>query len=282
MFWMFLSNNKFIAAVCAVLCVSLFWPTLSARPSRKIQTPTQEIQPTPAVYIIIHGTWSCGIEWANAGGDFFDALEKSAPAGSSILPYTWNGNNDYVSRQQAATGLVKLIKSYPPKTTINIIAHSHGANVGILASQTLAKDPNNHHRIVCFYALGVPVNVSSYAPAMQAIDTFYNFFSFEDFVQPVFGFFERIYPEHERIANIRLFIHGKEPGHSDLHDPLVGQLLPHLSNFMQAHTNDLRIPTILYLEKDKIPVFKVDTDRDRLLLRDKQIIRLLATSMAPQ
>lgn len=234
------------------------------------------------VYIIVHGTWSCGISWANSGGDFFDALEKSAPEGSHILPYTWSGNVDHVSREHAAKGLVKLIKSYPAKTNINLIAHSHGANVATVASQMLAKDLNNHHSIANFYALGAPVNVSSYAPAMNVIKNFYNLFSFEDFVQPVFGFFERTYPEHEHTANIRIFINGKEPGHSELHDPLVAQLLPHLPAFLQAQEQKMQTPSIIYVEKDAVPKYQIDRDRKRLLQRDKQIIQLLATSMAPQ
>ncbi len=234
------------------------------------------------VYIIIHGTWSCGISWANSGGDFFDALEKSAPTGSHILPYTWSGNTDHASREHAAKGLVKLIKSYPPQTTINIIAHSHGANVATVTSQMLAKDPNNQHTITNFYALGAPVSTTSYAPAMQVIQNMYNIFSFEDFVQPVFGFFERIYPEHEHIANIRIFINGKEPGHSELHDPLVGQLLPHLPAFLRAQKADLRTPALIYLAKNTVPKYEIDRDRERLLQRDRQIIQLLAMSMTHQ
>ncbi|PKN03820.1 hypothetical protein CVU75_00165 [Candidatus Dependentiae bacterium HGW-Dependentiae-1] len=234
------------------------------------------------VYIIIHGTWSCGTAWANSGGDFFDALEKNAPTESNILPYTWSGSTDNASREHAARGLVKLIKSYPPKTNIHLIAHSHGANVGIVASQMLAKEKDNHHFIADFYAMGAPVHMSSYAPAMNVIAYFYNLFSFEDFVQPVFGFFERIYPEHPRIANLRVFLNGKQPGHSELHDPLVGQLIPHLPAFLHANKCTLSAPGIIYLTTDAAPTYKADTDRERLLQRDKQMIQLLATSLSPQ
>ena len=260
--------------ISCVLVFSLCRPPLKAQESSVFKAHN--------VYIIIHGTWSCGTSWANAGGDFFDALEKNAPEGSAILPYTWSGSVDHASREHAAKGLVKLIKSYPPKTNIHIIAHSHGANVATVAAQILAKDPNNHHFITDFYALGAPVNMSSYSPAMDVIGSLYNLFSFEDFVQPVFGFFERIYPEHPRIANFRIFLNGKEPGHSELHDPLVGQLIPHLPAFLYANKCPLSAPGIIYLTQNSLPVYKTDTDRERLLQRDKQMIQLLATSLAPQ
>ena len=166
------------------------------------------------VFIIVHGTWAPGTAWCKPGGNFFDALEKAIGKNDVVIPYTWAGALDHEIRLRAAHGLVNVIKSYPKKTKIIIIAHSHGGNIAILASQQLTR------KIEKLYLLGTPIN-TDYQPNMKTIKQIYNLFSFGDEVQCAMGFFERTLPEHERIFNIHVTMHHKEIGHFQLHERCI-------------------------------------------------------------
>ena len=58
--------------------------------------------------------------------------------------------------------------------------------------------------------------MSNYLPNMKVIQYLYNLFSFEDLIQTVLGLSVREFPEHKRIANLRVIINGKEPDHAGL------------------------------------------------------------------
>ena len=65
-------------------------------------------------------------------------------------------------------------------------------------------------------------------PDMDVINILFNLYSKGDIVQPVFGFYSRLFPEHDRIANFRVTIEdsgifGDDPSHSEMHDPIVAQ-----------------------------------------------------------
>ncbi len=238
------------------------------------------------VFIVVHGTWAAQSAWFQAGGDFFDTLEKSAKTiNAHVVSYVWSGKNNYESRVQAAKGLVKLIQSYPVDTYINLVTHSHGSNVGILASQFLAKDCINKHKIDVFYALATPVQTTSYFPDMNTIRYFYHLFSFADLVQPVIGLFDRQYPQHERIANIRVTIENKEPQHSALHDPIIAHWLPYLHEKLMLqtlHTNQPIIfthPGIIHFFANHPPRYEIDTHRADLLKQSDVINQFLANSL---
>jgi hypothetical protein len=226
------------------------------------------------VYIIVHGTWGLEKTWYVPGGDFFDALEISAKEhNATVVPFSWTGKNSIQARQKAAQNLTKLIETYDKATEITVIAHSHGGNVTIIASHLLHKN-----KIFCLYTLGTPINRSLY-PNMDTIRYCYNFFSFEDLVQPVLGMFEREYAPHERIANVRIVINGKEPDHTDLHHTLVGKWLPQL-HYIGVYANiKMFEPSILYFSDTQSPVYKVDANRTELLERDRQLSLLILYSL---
>jgi hypothetical protein len=237
------------------------------------------------VFLIIHGTWAKTSSWYLPNGDFFEALTSSAQKlGAKVASFTWTGGNNNECRTRAAHSLCRLIQSYPPNTHINVIAHSHGSNVGILASQLLAQADNSRYSIDRFYALGAPVNQTCYMPDMRAIHWFYHFFSIGDFIQPVFGLFERCLPTHERIANIRVLLDTKNPNHSQLHDPEIATWLPAIHcMFSQQKIRgfeqfNFAKPGLILFTKGKLPRYQADTEIKRLLEVDRK--RMLAVAHA--
>ncbi len=181
------------------------------------------------IFILIHGTWASDTDWHLPGGTFYDELEKScSTCNGQLIPYNWSGRLNHASRLQAAKGLVKIIQSYPENAHIYLIGHSHGGNVAALTSQLLGQDIYNEHKITALYTLGTPIDLEHYFPNMDVIEHVYNFFSRGDYVQQVLGLYTREYPSHERIANLRIIINDKEPGHCKLYHPFIARWLPHI------------------------------------------------------
>jgi len=236
------------------------------------------------VFILIHGTWALDENWYMPGGDFFDQLEKSvATYDTVIVPFLWSGKNNHHARIKAAHALVKLIESYAKNTIIGIIGHSHGGNVGVLASHMLTNKKSDICRITYFYALGTPVNVTCYYPNMDVITYFYNLFSFEDMVQPVFGSFTREYSMHPRIANITVTIDGKSPSHCQLHDPLIATWLPSLHTVLEKQTQPYPFsfgqPGIVHFCCGVSPRYEIDTQRKIRIKQDLQLTTMLILSL---
>jgi hypothetical protein len=238
-----------------------------------------------SVFILIHGTWGADAAWYVPKGDFFDALEQTVhKKNSCVVPFRWSGGAGHDARLQAARSLVQLIKTYNSSVAIYIIAHSHGGNVVMLASHMLEENENNKHHIRALFTLGTPV-MSNYLPNMNVIHYLYNLFSFEDLIQTVLGISGREYPEHTRIANLRVFVNRKEPNHSGLHHPIVGKWLPYLHQHFKQHLMDQGItgrisdPSIVYFCHDKAPEYIFDVNRTELLERDRQLSVLILDSL---
>lgn len=86
------------------------------------------------------------------------------------------------------------------------------------------------------YLLGTPVDMAKYSPNMSVIKKMILFYSDGDWVQPVLGMFQRMYPPHECRANVKVTLHGSgnhgalnscdtAPSHTNLHHPLIGKWL---------------------------------------------------------
>lgn len=227
------------------------------------------------ICFVIHGTWAPTESWYQPGGDFFDALNTSAQQqGIQLIPFTWSGKFDYTNRKKAGINLAWLIRSYPADYTISIVAHSHGCNVGISACQELAQGKTGRH-IAAFYALGAPVDCTRYMPNMDVIDYFFNLFSCNDFVQPIFGIFERTYPEHPHIANIRVMLDNKEPNHSHLHGHMIATWLFDLPTYIPIKNKtqelDCSIPALIYFFSNDRPRYAQDKKRAVALAQDQWI-----------
>lgn len=231
------------------------------------------------LYILIHGTWSPEATWPMPGGDFFDELTKStAKSNATIIPYNWSGKLSDASRLQAARGLALIIQSYPVNTPIYLIGHSHGGNVALLASQILGKDRYNKHAIHTLYTLGTPINMEKYFPDMDVITNVYNFYSRADMVQSVFGTFGREFTNHRRIANLRITIEGKEPGHSDLHHPVIARWIPSIpEELAKKSINSFQFfscinPGIIHFKFQGEPRYEID-------LREVALKKLVNTQL---
>jgi len=238
-----------------------------------------------SVFILIHGTWGADCQWYVPGGDFFQALEETVCSKNSVVvSFRWSGGCGHESRVKAAHSLVKLIKTYSIDTAIFIIAHSHGGNVVTLASHLLAQEENNKHRIRALFTLGTPV-MSNYLPNMKMIHYVYNLFSFEDIVQTVLGVSKREFPEHKRIANLRVMVNSKEPDHSGMHHPLIGKWIAyvhkHFKQYLQGKNvgDSISEPTVVHFDDIKTPQYMFDEHRSALLERDRQLSLLLVNSL---
>ena len=235
--------------------------------------------------IIVHGTWASKESWYQPGGDFFESVLSSSEKYDidEVVSFTWSGKNNQRDRQSAGIALSQTIQEYD---YVTIIAHSHGATVGILASQDLQKNwiacgNKTGYKNKKFYSLGVPVNQYDCFPNMNVIGRFYNLFSFEDVVQPVFGIFGRTFFLHDRVANLSVVIDGIEPGHSGTHNQVVGRDILSIDEGFAKKGREKMDPfsfqnpgKVLFF-KDQLPEYQRDYRREELIARDKKLMRLL-------
>ncbi len=186
------------------------------------------------VAILIHGTWGLESAWHKSGALFYDTLKHSLlKNGIKLIDFNWSGKLSYQKRKEAGINLANLITSYPCNTRFILVTHSHGGNVGIIASQLLSPP----HQIIAFYSLGLPVDTSSYLPNMQVIKNFYNIFSFDDTYQTAFGMHERILPVGQGIYNINIEINHQKPQHEALHSLAIAKWLTHVDQKLNNFNN---------------------------------------------
>lgn len=240
-------------------------------------------QQPEGVFILIHGTWGIDSDWYLPDGAFFKTLAKEAQQKNyKVVSFAWNGRIDHDSRSRAAAFLIKLIQSYPSTMKICLVAHSHGGNIAIIASQMLNTDPHNQHTITSLFTMGTPVSIQAYMPDMRIIKKVYNLFSFEDMVQPILGFFGREFPKHPSIANLRVFINSREPSHKELASPLIARWIPHMheelakkkeGNFDQF---DFTYPGVIHFYTSGTPRYYIEPTRKEIVKPARQMQAALA------
>lgn len=169
--------------------------------------------------IIIHGTHAATSTWWHPGSSFWSHVNNitgDVYGGSDA--FSWSGANRHGDREQAATDLINWVTSHPAQS-LDVIAHSHGGNVGFLATRLGLKV----HR---FITLGTPIRLE-YLPDLRNVDVLHNVFSTRDRVQTPPGTFPNRRGEGRTLGDgISVLNHratdngtGKQPAHSDLHDP---------------------------------------------------------------
>ena len=98
---------------------------------------------------------------------------------NSLREYNWSGANNTLARYVAGYQLaqeVRRIRSVNPAEPINIVAHSHGGNVALIATKFGAKIDN-------LVTLGTPARMLGHKPNVSNIDNWYNAYSPQDMVQ---------------------------------------------------------------------------------------------------
>ncbi len=110
---------------------------ITATAQRRRVSRGRKPPPDEEITIIIHGTFASNGKWWRPGGNFFQYVKTEL--GRDDLygqtdQFKWSGKNRDGKRRQAATALKSWLQGHPAKK-INIFAHSHGANVAMLATQ---------------------------------------------------------------------------------------------------------------------------------------------------
>lgn len=218
--------------MCKILLLLLVLNSLSKSQDRSSSTvPKKE---SAIVAILIHGTWGIESAWHQPGALFYDTLKHNLLKNNiKLIDFNWSGKLSYQKRKDAGINLANLINSYPRNTAFILITHSHGGNVGIIASQLL----NIPNQILAFYSLGLPVDVKNYLPNMQVIKNFYNIFSFGDLHQTAFGMHERILPISNGIYNVNIEINHVPPQHEELHGVSIAKWLMHIDKKLSNLSN---------------------------------------------
>jgi pimeloyl-ACP methyl ester carboxylesterase len=227
------------------------------------------------LYILVHGTWGSASTWHKPHSLFWQALRKNCDHNARIVSFAWSGSNSDSARHAAAQELAALLLSYPSNVTITVIAHSHGGNVVLLASQYMHKKFGHSHKpIQRLFLLGTPIACSFYEPNFAVINVVYNFFSWADIIQPILGMFERVLPAHPCVANCAIMVDAKELLHTELMDWRIAQWLSTFPGCLKVPFK-CEHPGIINFFTSKHPQYSIDTQRDELLKEDKLILERL-------
>ena len=170
--------------------------------SYALNSPLRYFDPMGLIVIYVHGTWSSGKE---AFTEEFRQHISKYYNDKNEGNLNWSGRNRDCERRKAGASLAELIRDIKngyPDEPIRIVAHSHGGNVALVASELIGTIMIDE-----LVTLGTPIQVENYAPSKNMI-VWKNVYSTGDLVQPVAG--DRTDP---RANNVEL----EKYGHSDLH-----------------------------------------------------------------
>jgi RHS repeat-associated protein len=140
--------------------------------------PVNSIDTDRRLTIILPGTWWKGTDW-----NYQMDLVKEATSHFNEQHQTWidqwdpRGDNNK-DRSNAASGLRDFVNHYhfAPGEKLNIIAHSHGGNIALMAAAL-----GLNHQIDVLITLGTPFG---YASMSSGIGQWYNVTGSGDDVQP--------------------------------------------------------------------------------------------------
>lgn len=228
------------------------------------------------IYIIIPGTWATKKPWHQTGSQFYHSLQQSAARlNRRVATFNWSGELGHSARQTAGERLANVIEMAGSTSVVHLVTHSHGTNVGIIASHLLEKNKSSK-KIHTFYALATPVDQVRYLPNMNVIDYFYNFYSLTDMIQPVLGMYQRVYPPLKNVVNVRTMINFFPPDHFQIHNQLIGRWIPFIhENLAQKKLGNFdkfsfEKSALINFRSNGFPIYKHDHAHRALLEQDTQ------------
>ena len=242
---------------------------------------------TKSACIIIHGTWAQNETWYLPGGDFFEAVKScndEIKRVDEVVSFSWSGKLGYPAQVEAAKNLAKNMELYD---SVILIAHSHGATIGMIASHVMLENSSNRNKngkIAQFYSLGVPISQSTITSNMLTIKRFYNLFSFGDFIQTVNGTCDRTFTFFDRVANISVQLNNVHPTHGQLHHPSIGMWLLKIEDFFAQkqlgnfENFDCNYPGFIFFTAYAHPSYALQEDQSVLIDLDRKIHEWMTTA----
>ncbi|MBI2627393.1 alpha/beta fold hydrolase [Candidatus Nomurabacteria bacterium] len=144
--------------------------------------PINLSDPSGLLTVVVPGTYYNKKAWSTNGNakDFISAVGKTFGESPTIL--NWSGRDNIWARKDAANSLTNMIKDHDfvKGEKLNIVGHSHGGNIAILASQMVNRKIDN------LVTLGTPAR-SDYQPNYDMIGNHVNVYNASDGVQQIGG-----------------------------------------------------------------------------------------------
>jgi hypothetical protein len=113
-----------------------------------------------STWILVHGTWGRTRSWWKPGGDFHEYFKAQVGGDLYSAPdgFSWSGGYSEAARAVGATSLLRWATDHQLKP-LELIAHSHGGNVAMLATQA-GLDLGE------LFLLSCPVHIPKYLPSL--------------------------------------------------------------------------------------------------------------------
>lgn len=113
-----------------------------------------------STWILVHGTWAQNQKWWQPGGDFHEYFKAQVGGDlySASDKFSWSGGYSDAARLDGATRLLHWAADHQ-LSSLELIAHSHGGNVAMLATQG-GLDLGE------LFLLSCPVHIPKYLPSL--------------------------------------------------------------------------------------------------------------------
>lgn len=152
-----------------------YWNTYSYA----LNNPLAAVDPSGLLTVVVPGTWHNAETWQNEQG-FLGRIQSTFGEKPTVL--NWSGGDNRWERAAAAGQLFSLVNNHEFKANekLNIVGHSHGGNIALLASHMLERPIDN---LVTF---ALPVR-SDYQAEPGKINNHINVYTNFDAVQVLGG-----------------------------------------------------------------------------------------------
>jgi hypothetical protein len=157
------TSDDALASAVAVTGLARLAPRHPAlRPPPDLGDAVAEGEPSHTT-VLVHGTWGAGSRWWRPGGDFHTYLKGGPIPDVYGAPdrFQWSGQYHHSDRVVAALLLGRWAKARG-MVPLDLVGHSHGANVALLANM-------NGLQVGRLILLSCPVHWDRYHPAFSRV-----------------------------------------------------------------------------------------------------------------